>query len=408
MPVATRTPSASCKDGDGDGFLPIGCGPAASADCDDGDPAVTPETERLVPAGPFLMGEEGGGAGVDESPVHVVVLGDYCLDMNEATGAQLAATTGAAGTGAPALPAVGIDHATAAAHCAAAGKTLPTEAQWEKAARGGCELGTDPAACDPGDLRRFPWGNAAPDCARANHRAGQVPHIRACAAGVLGAAALPAGAGPYGHLHLAGNVWEHVADRYHPRVYGSGAPRTEPGGPAEGAAHVLRGGGHDTFSTNMRVANRFSTLVEGSAAGVRCARSWAAPVPDEVPPLQLVDISGTVRAATGTLNGAHLYVSAFARSDLDPSGRLPLPGRSPVAEARLVPHGGASQRFTVPVPQGEDVLINVSLEASAPGAGVPQSGSGGVGQADALVSTERDQDGVHVVIRPLPAMPGPR
>ncbi len=407
VPAAAPVPPGLCEDADGDGFLAAGCGPAETADCDDHDPAVTPETERLVPGGPFLMGAVGGEAGADEGPVHVVQLASFCLDRAEASAAAVAASAGRPGpTGAQAaLPAVGLDHAAAAAHCAALGKSLPTEAQWEKAARGGCELGRAPDACDPADLRPYPWGTAAPDCTRANHRAGAPPHIQACATGVLAAAALPAGTGPYGHLHLAGNVWEHVADRYHPRVYGEGAPRTEPGGPAAGEAHVLRGGGHDTFATNMRVANRFSDLVEGSAAGVRCARATASPRPDPVPALALVTLSGSVRAATGTLAGTHLYVTAFARSDLDETGRMPLPGRSPVAERRLVAQGGASQSFSLAVPVGEPVLVNASLAVSDPGAGLPASGAGGVGQAAALVPTTGDQGGIAVVRRPRPGAP---
>ena len=69
---------------------------------------------------------------------------------------------------------------------------------------------------------------------------------------------------PYGHRHLAGNVWEYVADVWHPSVYTNDS-RTNPAGPASGDVHVLRGGGWNTFSTKMlSVANRFHDLIMGS------------------------------------------------------------------------------------------------------------------------------------------------
>ena len=67
-------------------------------------------------------------------------------------------------------PAEGVTWKEANDYCNAKGQSLPTEAQWEKAARGGCELGDDANMCDPTDLRAYPWGNDAPTCELANHQ----------------------------------------------------------------------------------------------------------------------------------------------------------------------------------------------------------------------------------------------
>lgn len=400
----------ACEDTDGDGALPPGCGSPAEADCDNTDPKVGPATERWVPPGPFVMGSTTAEAGSDEGPVHIVTLDGYCLDRFAATQAQVATTLGRAPPAASAasLPADDLSWAQAQQHCAALGKRLPTEAQWEKAARGGCERGEDPGHCDPADAQTYPWGEAAPDCTLANHRAGSPPHLQACAQGVMPVDALAKGEGPYGHRQLAGNVWEFVSDPWHPRTYASGSPRVNPGGPPTGDIHGLRGGGHNTFATNMRVANRFQDLVEGSASGVRCARSATQPIADNVPPLSLVTLTGTVRAATGTLTGNHIYVTAFAAADLDPATQMPIPGRSPVAERKLKAGGMASQAFTLDVPAGEPVVLNASLSVPAPQPGMPASGAGGVGQSESKIPANADQDGIHIVLRPLPGAGAPR
>lgn len=406
-PVPALPPTATCPDADGDGFPSALVCPATApeqADCDDTAPAVTPATERWVRPGPFLMGSAGGEAGRDEQPVHVVTLSGFCLDRLEVDTASWAAARGEAPPppDRTPLPAEGLTWEQARDLCAHLGKALPTEAQWEKAARGGCEGGQDPARCDPGDLRPYPWGDAPPDCARANHASAGPTGPRPCRGGAQPVGALPAGAGPYGHLDLAGNVWEYVADPYHPAVYGDGTPRTDPGGPAEGAVHGLRGGAWNTFSANMRVANRFQDLVMGSAAGVRCARPTAASVPDAVSPLDLVAVRGEVARADGAvLAGRALYVTAFDARDLDPTG-MPIPGRSPLAEIRLEPNGAARQPFDLPVPRGPEVLLSAALDAGTSGPAAPPSGSGGVGRLDHLVRVDADLEGLRLLIAPLP------
>lgn len=377
-----------CVDADADGFPDAWTCPTLAsdrADCDDADATITPAVERWVPPGPFLMGSASDHAGADEKPVHRVQLSGYCLDVSEMRDGDAVVE--------------GITHAAAEARCSALGKTLPTEAQWEKAARGGCELGKDTTACDPSDLRPYPWGAEAPTCATANHQAsaGGMPSM------CVGAADTAVrNTGPYGHTNLAGNVWEWVADRYHPRVYRR--DRVDPTGPAEGDLHVLRGGGWNTFSTNMRVANRLSSNLEGSAVGVRCARSHTAGNVDPVEPLRTVELRGTITGGDGPLVGTALYVTAFDAADADPRSGMVAPGRSPVAETKLVPKGDASMTFTLAVPMNSTVLVSAALDAGTPtvkgGRWMAQSGSGGFGKADQNpVKTDMAVDGLTITVK---------
>ncbi|RME22119.1 MAG: hypothetical protein D6798_16600, partial [Deltaproteobacteria bacterium] len=429
--VPELPPATDCPDADGDGFpsaLACPALPPDRADCDDDDPAVTPATERWVRPGPFLMGSASSHAGQDEQPVHVVTLSGYCLDRSEVTVAAWAAWMRAAGrtpqgpdvrsitdtlepeAGRERMPAEGVTWQEARDFCAAMGKALPTEAQWEKAARGGCDLGQDPAACDPDDLRPYPWGGARPTCALANHQDTSSGMPRLCVSDTLPVDTLPAGAGPYGHLHLAGNVWEYVADVYHPQVY-TQAPRTDPGGPVDGSFHVMRGGSWNTFSTNMRAANRFHDLVMGSASGIRCARPTVAPTPDTVAPLAMATLRGTVSIDNGSLSGRALYVTAFDAADVDPRTGGMAFGRSPMAETRLVPGGGRSQDFELQVPQGRSYFVTAALDAGT-GARkddyVSASGSGGFGEAEGNpITADGAVDGIRIRLRPPPQGLGP-
>ena len=116
----------------------------------------------------------------DETPVHEVTLSPFCLDRFEAAGAD-------------GLPVVKVSRDDARAHCGQRGKRLPTEAEWEFAARG-------PKG------RPYPWGDSEPDCLRAN--------FNACSGKIAPVGTHPAGASPEGVHDLAGNVWEWVDDCY--------------------------------------------------------------------------------------------------------------------------------------------------------------------------------------------------
>lgn len=421
---------ADCPDADGDGFLDATvCGDVVGtdkADCDDHNSSVTPKTERYVPTSRFIMGSSSSHAGADESPVHVVHLDGYCVDVTETTVADftewltenqrlpkgkdvrsLVITDGtiAIETGRDAHPAEGVTWAEANDFCVAKGKSLPTEAQWEKAARGGCELGDDPKKCDPSDLRAYPWGNDTPSCELANHQLSASGLPKLCVSDTQTADELPQGIGPYGHVHLAGNIWEYVADVWHPKVY-STEMRNNPTGVKTGDVHVLRGGGWNTFSTNMRAANRFHDLVMGSASGFRCARSFVEQQYDDVEPLKFSTLSGEI-SSTRPLTGRALYVSAFDAEDADSMGML-IPGRSPVAELRLTPNDQTTQSFDLQLPQGT-YIISAALD-SGRGANkddyVSASGSGGFGHAKQNpVTVAGPVSGVTIDLRSAPMMP---
>ena len=421
--VPTQAIQRTCRDEDGDGFVraedcPLR--PSETLDCDDNDPNVTPKTEIWVPPGPFIMGSVSSHAGSDEDPVHSIFLSGYCLDRSEVSAGNWFSwlqqnqrtpkssdvrniNNGKLTSGREDYPAEGVTWEEAKDYCTAQGKILPTEAQWEKAARGGCELGSDAATCDPKDLRPYPWGFDAPTCARANHQLSTQGMPKLCVSDTQKVNTLPDGAGPYGHLHLSGNVWEFVLDAWHPQTYQKDRPQN-PTGPAQGDVHVLRGGGWNTFSTNMRAANRFHDLVMGSASGFRCARNFSEGISDTIPPLEMITITGTITGAP-LLKGRAMYVTAFDAEDADPNGML-APGRSPVAEIKLIPNNKKQQSFSLSVPKDHSYILSAALD-SGTGANkddyISASGSGGFGQAKQNpISAPQDKAGISITLMAPP------
>ena len=375
--------------------------------------------QSLVPAGTFLMGSSSQQAGADEAPVHAVYVSSFCLDTFEASttlvrevmgpswtpaGPDARGFVGGVESGRGEHPAEGLTWEEAQTFCQAREMRLPTEAEWEKAARGGCELGSDPQRCDAQDLRPYPWGEASPDCTLANHATLGAGAPKLCLSDSTPVD--QGGAGPYGHLNLSGNVWEWVADAYHPRVYTASA-RRDPSGPSAGENHVMRGGGWNTFSSNMRVSNRFHDLVLGSAVGVRCAKGDTAHTPDPVEALELVSVSGTLRRDEPFV-GRALYISVFDAQD-QRGGMLP-PGMSPITELRLAPNGERTQDFEIQVPRGGEVLIFGALDD---GTGAQKegyhaaSGSGGMGQTESPVAVDGPVRGVEIQVLVRSAQGGP-
>jgi formylglycine-generating enzyme required for sulfatase activity len=242
--------------------------PAASADM------------VAIPAGTFTMGRDDGPA--DERPAHRMALAAFLIDRYPVTNSGYAGFLNAAGThnqqgerlfdfddpdarvqhlggkwaahpGHEKHPVVEVTWAGARDYCAWAGGRLPTEAEWEKAARGS-------------DTRRYPWGDAPPDRKRAQFSArfNEMAPVDAFAPG----------ASPYGVQDMAGNAWEWVSSAYRPYPYDARDGREDPKtGPVRGT----RGGGHDSSASEITTTQRGRALSRNPASGhhnigFRCAK----------------------------------------------------------------------------------------------------------------------------------------
>jgi formylglycine-generating enzyme required for sulfatase activity len=217
-----------------------------------------------VPAGTFTMGSSEYD---DEKPVHDVYVDEFWIDKYEVTNRQYKRFCDATDRSypldpdflgmpnyfenKPEYPVVNVSWEDAQAYCAWAGKRLPTEAEWEKAARGT-------------DSRKYPWGNAAPSGSRCNYadkrtdyswrdRNADDGYARTAPVGTF-----PAGASPYGCQDMAGNVWEWCSDWYDKDYYGNTA-KNNPGGPSSGSSRVIRGGSWICHATNLRCSDRFDS-----------------------------------------------------------------------------------------------------------------------------------------------------
>jgi formylglycine-generating enzyme required for sulfatase activity len=233
-----------------------------------------------VPAGAFTMGGDDGPD--DERPAHVVHVGDFEIDRLPVTNAQFALFLDRVGPTAKDgaryfdwddrdarirregarwrgdvshadHPVVEASWLGALAYCRSVGKRLPTEAEWEKAARGT-------------DGRRYPWGNAAPTAKHAKFAGRYNDTVP------LGSYA--AGASPYGALDMAGNVWQWVSSAYRPYPYRADDGREDA---TPGPVRGTRGGAHDVPAEQLRTSERGRFVSRGPAAGhhnigFRCAR----------------------------------------------------------------------------------------------------------------------------------------
>lgn len=234
----------------------------------------------VVPAGSFTMGSDRGPR--DEWPRHEVMLGTFEIDRLPVTNARFASFLDAIGPqnsqgerrydvddpdarihrrdgawradrGYEHHPVTEVSWVGARDYCAWLGKRLPTEAQWEKAARGT-------------DGRTYPWGESAPDATRARFSAGWNA--------TLPVDAHPAGASPYGVLDMVGNAWEWVSSAYRPYPYRPDDGREDP---TPGPVRGTRGGGHDASPQEITTTQRGSNLSRNPRSGhhnigFRCAR----------------------------------------------------------------------------------------------------------------------------------------
>jgi len=220
----------------------------------------------LVPAGEFTMGSN---LADDEKPVHPVYLNAFYMDKYEVTVGQYAKYLEVTDMEEPPdwyimnqpqhekRPVVNVDWEDAVKYCKWAGKRLPTEAEWEKAARGT-------------DGRIYPWGNEAPTRLHANYgRKEWNNHLALIQVG-----SFEEGRSPYDIYDMAGNAWEWVSDWYDYDYY-KNSPRRNPIGPAHGNSKVVRGGSWLYISEFLRSAHRFAAQPTNRyfGYGFRCAKT---------------------------------------------------------------------------------------------------------------------------------------
>ncbi len=199
------------------------------------------------------MGDSSGdrNPGDGEVPLHDVTLSAFEIDESSVTNEAFAAFVDATGYRTEAevfgFPAVHISWNDAVAYCAWAGRRLPTEAEWEYAARGGISGA------------KYPWGDEEVDAGgwRANIWQGVFPHENTREDGWLTTAPVrtftPNG---YGLWQMVGNVWEWCRDWFSPAFYGA-SPASDPRGPSDpgpGATRVLRGG---SYLCHISYCNRY-------------------------------------------------------------------------------------------------------------------------------------------------------
>jgi formylglycine-generating enzyme required for sulfatase activity len=235
-----------------------------------------------VPKDLYLIGslDTDTQAWINEKPQHPVNLSGFWMDKTEVTNAMYAKCVLAGvcpekkkvmsytresyygNVEFDEYPVIFVSWNDAQTYCAWAGRKLPTEAQWEAAARGP-------------DGKKYPWGNANPNCnllnfaTRIDMKGGK---SSLCTGDTTAVGKYPKGASPFGLLDMAGNVWEWVADWNSPNYVVE--PRQDPTGPADGESRVIRGGYFFADSKYVRAAMRswHEPGFTSNDLGFRCAR----------------------------------------------------------------------------------------------------------------------------------------
>ena len=237
-----------------------------------GDTLIDPVEMKTVPAGEFLMGSKQEEGRVDERPQRKIYLDAYKIDSNEVSNIRYLNFIRETDRKEPTnpyselqlseqnevvnLPVVQVTWYDAVDYCRWAGKHLPTEAQWEKAARGVNGL-------------IYPWGSKKPSIKSVNFQKNWEGLKTLWP--VSGEIAISS---PYGLNGMAGNVREWVQDWYSPEYY-KNIPSSNPQGPGIGILKVIKGGSWHSFKADIRSASRgkggFALKTDG--IGFRCAKS---------------------------------------------------------------------------------------------------------------------------------------
>jgi len=244
-----------------------------------------PEDMVFIPAGNFVRGCDAvnnGGYTCEAGtlPSATVYLDAFYIDRTEVTNEDYQQCVAGGGCTAPAnpfsatrpfyygnpvyaqYPVIYVSWDQANAYCQWAGRRLPTEAEWEKGARGST------------DTQVFPWGEAQPSCSLGN-----LDLTAPCVGDTTETGHYPGGASPYGLLDMEGNAWEWVNDWYDASYY-SVAPVNNPSGPVSGINRVMRGGAWTVFHTYPGATDHYRLLThrygvspdyQGHDAGFRCA-----------------------------------------------------------------------------------------------------------------------------------------
>lgn len=243
----------------------------------------------------------------DEQPVHSVYLDAYWIDRTEVTNAMYAAFLNEQGnqsegeeiwpddddediliimeggswqplSGYEDHPVIMVSWYGAQAYCEWAGRRMPSEAEWEKAARGT-------------DGRMYPWGNESPSGNMANYLGGDDGNDSPASVG-----SYLEGVSPYGALDMAGNVAEWVNDWYVEDYY-SISPKNNPAGPSSGEGRVIRGGSWAMHEDFLYSAYRSDTNPDSTSSdyGFRCAVSAAIPAVPEISPTRVSEKDGMLQ-----------------------------------------------------------------------------------------------------------------